>query len=699
MKELEKMFKPNSVAVIGASNKQGKVGNMVIKNLLTCGYVGKIYPVNPKEETIEGLKNYHNINEIEDSIDLAVITIPAGAVNQSVIECGEKGIKNIVILTAGFKEVGQEGAKLEKELFDICEKYQINVLGPNCIGNIDTHTPVSASFCQLMPNKGDIAFISQSGAMLVALLDWSIKEGIGFSKVVSIGNKVNVSEVDVIRYLANDPDTSVILCYLEEIANDPKYLDVMKEVTSKKPVVVLKSGSSAVGAKAASSHTGALAGNDFAFDAAFEQSGIIRVDTMQDLFDVGRAFSKLQLPNNTNVAVITNAGGGGVVTADSIEKYGLNMAKFSDETIEKLKQCMPPEGSINNPIDVLGDASPERYQKTLEAISQDDNVDSIIVITCPTAAADPIGIGKEILNVRGKTKKPMLVVNMGGITFEKINEELRQNGIPTYVFPETAVKILSIIDKYVKMKNTNINDTRCENIDVEYEKALEIINNVKQSGRKALLGSEAYKIAKCYGIDASPIYLAKDVQSAVGFANEMGYPVVLKIASDKILHKTDIGGVRVNLHTAEEVEKAFEEIMINSKKAYPDIEPEGIEIQKMLDNTTEVIIGMVKDRQFGPVIAFGMGGIYVNLIKDVCFKIANGITLNQIHNQINKTKAGVLLKGYRGSKPADISKVSDIIMRIAKLTLDFEEINELDINPVFVYEDRAIAVDIKIALK
>lgn len=699
MKDLEKMFKPSSVAVIGASNKEGKVGNMVIKNLLTCGFTGKIYPVNPKEETIEGLKNYHSISEIDGDVDLAVVTIPSVAVNQSIIECGQKGIKNAIILTAGFKEVGGEGIKLEKELYDICQEYGINILGPNCIGNIDTHTPVSASFCQLMPDKGDIAFISQSGAMLVALLDWSIKEGIGFSKVVSIGNKVNVSEVDIIRYLADDPDTSVILCYLEEIANEAEYIEVMKEVTAKKPVVVLKSGSSAIGAKAASSHTGALAGNDFAFDAAFEQSGIIRVSTMQDLFDVGRAFSKIDLPKNTNVAVVTNAGGGGVVTADSIEKYGLNMATFSDETVEKLKECMPPEGSIHNPIDVLGDASPERYKKTLEAISQDENVDSIIVITCPTAAAEPIGIGNEILNVRKQTTKPMLVVNMGGITFEKINEELRQNGIPTYVFPETAAKILSIVHQYVKMKETNANDTKCENISADYDKAKEIISNVAKTGRKALLGSEAYQVAKCYGIDAAPIMLAKTAQSAVEFAHEIGFPVVLKIASDKILHKTDIGGVRVNLSTPEDVEKAFEEILQNSKKAYPDIEPEGIEVQGMLQSTTEVIIGMVKDRQFGPVIAFGMGGIYVNLIKDVSFKIAKGITINQIHNQINATKAGVLLKGYRGSKPADISKVSDIIMRIAKLTLDFEEINELDINPVFVYEDRATAIDIKITLK
>ena len=699
MRDLEKMFKPSSIAVVGASNKEGKVGNMVIKNLLTCGYTGMIYPVNPKEEKIDWLKNYHSISEIDAPVDLAVITIPASGVNQSVIECGEKGIKNIIILTAGFKEVGGEGVALEKELHDICEKYGINVLGPNCIGNIDTHTPVSASFCQLMPNKGDIAFISQSGAMLVALLDWSMKEGIGFSKVVSIGNKVNVSEVDIIRYLADDPDTSVILCYLEEIAKEPEYIEVMKEVTAKKPVVVLKSGSSSIGAKAASSHTGALAGNDFAFDAAFEQSGIIRVETMQDLFDVGRVFSKMNLPSNTNVAVITNAGGGGVVSADSIEKYGLNMATFSDVTVEKLKQCMPAEGSINNPIDVLGDASPQRYKATLEAISQDDNVDSIVIITCPTAAADPIGIGKEILNVRKQTQKPMLVVNMGGVTFESINEELRENGLPVYVFPETAIKMLSVVDKYVKMRNINMADTKCEVKDVDYNKALEIINSVKQSGRKALLGSEAYQVAKCYGIDAAPIYLAKTEEEAVSYANDMGYPVVLKIASDKILHKTDIGGVRVNVQNENDVRLAFNEIMASSKKAYPDIQPDGIEIQKMLGSATEVIIGMAKDKQFGPLIAFGMGGIYVNLIKDAKFKIAKGITYNQIKQQIENTKAGTLLKGYRGSKPADISKVVDIIMRIAKLTLDFEQIEELDINPVFVYEDRAIAIDIKITVK
>ncbi len=698
MKDIYSLFMPKSVAVIGASNKHGKVGNMVMKNLRECKFNGNVYPINPKEEIIEGLKVFHSILDVPEDVDLVIISVPSSAVNESARQCAQKHVKTIIVLTAGFKEIGAEGEVLEKELVEICQENNINLLGPNCLGILDTHYPLNASFSQLMPDKGNIAFISQSGAMMVAIIDWSKTEGIGFSKVISIGNMSDLSEIDLIKYLSEDDKTSVILCYLEGVTNGKEFMDVIKDASKKKPIIILKSGSSQAGAKAASSHTGALAGSDSSFDAAFGQTGVVRASTMQDLFDYGFAFSKCKLPKGKNVGVITNAGGGGVISADSIEKFGLNLAQLSDETKKILKETLPAESNTQNPVDVLGDAPPERYRQALEIVSKDPNVDSLIVITCPTAAADPIGIGKEILKVKD-IEKPIIVVNMGGVSFESINVELRENGLPTYVFPETAVKAMSYMTRYSEFKNSN--SVSClENIEnINYDKVKEIINNVYADGRKALLGSEAYAVASAYGINTAPIILTHSDEEGANVAKEIGFPVVLKIASDKILHKTDIGGVRVNINNWDDAKWVYNEILDSAKHAYPDVVPNGIEVQKMLPEGQEIIVGMIRDSRFGPMIAFGMGGIYVNLIKDVCFKVAKNITDEDIEKQIKNTKAYTLLNGYRGSKPCNVEAVKDIIKRISKLTLDFEEIAELDINPIIAYENESVAIDVKITLK
>ena len=703
MKDLTKLFNPEAVAVIGGSAQKGKVGYIVVDNMKTCGYEGKIYPVNTKlkenETTIQDLPAYRTVKDIPDNVDLAIMSIPSKFVNPTLIECGEKGIKNVVILTAGFKEIGGEGVKLEEEMAEIAHKYDINILGPNSIGNIDAHTPLNSSFCQMMPNKGNIAFVSQSGAMMVAIMDWSVTSGIGFSKVVSLGNKADMTEIDVIENLADDDETAVILCYLEGISEGEKFLKVMKEVSKKKPIVILKSGSSQAGAQAVSSHTGSLAGNDFAFDAAFENCGVIRAHTMKELFDYGLAFSKVPLPTGKNVAVITNAGGGGVVTADIIEELDLKLVQFDEETTKKLKEAIPDEGSASNPIDVLGDAPPERYQKTLEIVLENDEVDSLIIMSCPTASNQPIPITEEILKAQEKFHKPILVVNMGGPTYEKANKILRANHIPTYVFPEAAVNVVKALERYATIKEDVKKSCLNEITNTNKENAEKILKEAKDKGRKALLGSEAYQIAKEYGISAAPIVLTKTKEEAGIESEKMGFPVVLKIASDKILHKTDIGGVQVNIESKEEAEEIFDKIMDNAKKAHPDVIPDGIEVQKMMPHGHEVLIGMVRDEQFGPTIGFGMGGIYVNLIEDVCFKLGSGITNETIEDQINNTKISKVLKGYRGDKASDIEIVKDTIKRVTKLTLDLKEIEELDINPIFVYEDGASALDIKMTLK
>lgn len=699
MKDLTGLFNPKSIAVIGASSQEGKVGYIITDNLIKCGFEGKIYPVNTKADgKLLGLPAYKSVNDIEGDIDLVVMSIPAKFMNATLEDCGKKGVKNVIVITAGFKEVGGEGVKLEEEMAEITKKYNMNVQGPNCLGSLDTHTPMNASFAQMMPEQGNIAFVSQSGAMTVAILDWSVSEGIGFSKVVSLGNKVDVSEIDVIEHLAEDDQTKVILCYLEGISDGERFLEVMRRVTKIKPVVILKAGSSQAGAQAVSSHTGALAGNDSAFDAAFENCGVMRARSMQDLFDYGLAFSKSKLPKGKKIAVITNAGGGGVLTADKIEDVGLELAQLSDETKDKLSEVIPHEGSVNNPIDVLGDALPDRYEKTLDIVLAEDEIDSVIIMACPTATYRAMAVGEAIVKAKKSSDKPLFVVNMGGPTFNEENVLLRENGIATCVFPETAVSVLRALERYATIQAENQESCIDKVTGTNKEAAAEIIASAKEKGRDALLGSEAYQVAKEYGISAAPIILAKTKEEAGVAAEEMEFPVVLKIASDKILHKTDIGGVVVNINSKEEAENTFEQIMANAKEAHPDIVPDGVEVQKMMPNGHEVLIGMLRDAQFGPIIGFGMGGIYVNLINDVCFKLGSGISDEVIDDQIDSTKISKLLKGYRGENPSDIEAVKDTLKRITKLTLDFPEIKELDINPVFVYEEGCSALDIKIKI-
>lgn len=698
MASLDKMFKPESIAVVGASNTEGKIGYIIVDNIVTGGYKGTIYPINPKNDEIQGFKAYTSILDIEEIPDLVIVSIPAAGVNNVLRECGEKGVKNIVVISAGFKETGEDGAKLEDELSGIVEEYGMNLIGPNSLGISDSHTPMNCSFAQAIPPKGNMAFLSQSGAMMVAIIDWSVTSGIGFSKCVSMGNKAGTNEIEIIKYLADDPETAVITIYLESVTYDPDFINTLREVSKKKPIVVLKSGSSAAGAAAASSHTGALAGSDSAFSTAFEQSGIFRVDSMDELFEVGLAFSNCILPKGRNVAIVTNAGGGGVISVDAMEKYNLNLADFTEDTQLKLKEFIPPEGTTNNPIDVLGDGAVESYKKSLEVLIKADEVDSIIVIVCPTAKADTKGIAEAIVDVYQDSTKPILAVNMGGPSFKYSNKLLRDNFIPTYVFPEPAVKVIEYLSRFAELQG-RVYDNPIDDIgDVDKEAVEKIFEKVKADGRDTLLGSEAYAVAEAYGISAAPIKLSKSAEEAADLAEEMEFPVVLKVASDKILHKSDIGGVKVGISNRDEAKEAYDEIIENAKKAFPDIEVDGVEVQKMMDSGIEVIVGMIRDKQFGPMIAFGMGGIFVNLIEDVSFQIAKGMTSEDIDKQIESTKVAKLLHGYRGDAPGDIDEVKNSIKRVAKLTLDFDEISELDINPIFVYEDGSSALDIKIKL-
>ncbi|MDR3062837.1 MAG: CoA-binding protein, partial [Methanobrevibacter sp.] len=552
---INEMFNPSSVAVVGASNSVGKVGYILIDNIVNGGYGGKVYPINPKSDEIQGIKAYKNVKDLPEVPELVVISIPSPFVNETLNDCGEFGVKNIVVITAGFKEVGGEGIKLEEEMISIIKKYNINLIGPNSLGTIDTHTPLNTSFSQAMPPKGNIAFVSQSGAMMVAIIDWSVTAGIGFSKVISLGNKAGSTEIELLEYLAEDKDTAVVIAYLESISEDENFVNTLRKVSAKKPVIILKSGSSTAGAEAASSHTGALAGSDLAFDTAFKQAGIFRVTTMDELFDVALAFSKCPIPTGRNLAIITNAGGGGVVSVDAMERFGLNLVEFDDKTTAKLREAVPDEGSVKNPIDVLGDAPVSRYQETLGIVLDNEAVDSLIVMVCPTASADVDGIADAIIDGAKDFDKPVIVVNMGGPTFINADKLLRENGIPTYVFPETAVKVVDYLARFEAVQERVYDDPIAEIKDVDTKTVSDIFAKVKADGRDTLLGSEAYAVAKAYGISAAPIVLSTSNDEAGKIAEEIGFPVVLKIASDKILHKSDIGGVKVGISSKTEAEK------------------------------------------------------------------------------------------------------------------------------------------------
>jgi len=696
---LHAFFNPGAVAVIGASKKPGKVGNVLIKNIMHSGYQGAIFPVNPKEEEIEGFRCYPSIKDVPDEVDLAVIAVPAPTVNTVAEACGRAGVKFLIVISAGFKEIGTEGLEREKELVATVRRYGMRMLGPNCVGMMDTHTPINASFGATFASRGEIAFISQSGAMLVAILDWSQETGLGFSKCISLGNKGDLNEADLIQYVAEDPATKVIACYLEDVTNGEVFLQVAAEAVRKKPLIILKAGASQAGARAASSHTGALAGSDLAYEVAFRQCGIVRARSMAELFDLAVAFAHQPLPRSERVALVTNAGGPGIVATDAVEGRGLKMAQLGKRTLDALRKELPREASIYNPIDVLGDAGADRYSVALAKVMEDKSVDSVIVLVCPTALAQPEDTAKVIIDVhRQYPTKPICSVFMGGASLAGGVRMLGEAGIPCYVFPEVAVNTIAGLVTYTRARERVKDEALPVFKDVDPERVRRTFEAVKKDNRLVLLGSEGAEVVQAYGIPAAPIKLATRAEEAVAIAEELGYPVVLKVASPKIIHKTDIGGVKVGLASPAEVMAGFWAVTGNVQRYLPGVNILGIEVQKMMPKGKEVIIGMTRDVQFGPMLAFGLGGIYVNLIKDVAFRLARGLSRKEARAMITETKAFTLLRGYRGEEPADIDALANIILRVARLVLDFPVITEMDINPVFAYKDGASALDVKITI-
>ncbi len=701
---LDAIFRPKSVAVIGASRREEAVGYAVFKNILMGGFQGIVYPVNPKAESILGVRCYPSILEIPNEVELAILIVPAQAAVQTFRECMEKGVKGAVVISAGFKEIGAEGALLEKEIARLSLEKGIPLVGPNCLGVINTDAAVAmnASFARSMPKAGNIAFISQSGALCTAVLDYAKGVNIGFSKFISMGNKANVTELELLEYLGQDAQTDVILMYLEDLSHPRELIEVCRKISGdkehSKPILAIKSGRTVQGAKAASSHTGSLAGSDEVYTAIFAQAGILRVDSVDELFDYAKAFSGCRLPSGNRMAIVTNAGGPGIMATDACVRYGLEMASLSDKTRAELKKYLPPTASTMNPVDVIGDAQHERYEAALKAVLKDKQVDGLIVILTPQAMTDIEEIAEVIGKIVLKSKKPVLACFMGIVDVSKGVAILEKWKVPHYRFPESAARALAGMARYAAWISRP--RTECKQFAVDQEKAHSVFQKAGREKRKVLTDFETMGLLAAYGFPALAMELCKTPEQAAAAAERIGYPVVLKINSPDILHKIDVGGVQLNLDSSKEVFKQAGDLLARIGKKMPQAKILGVTVQKMSSKGREVILGIKRDPQFGPILMFGLGGTYVEVMKDVTFRLAPIRQLGA-YNMIHSIRGYKILEGVRGEKSADLGKLEECLERLSQLAMECPEIEELDINPFLVYEKGrgGVVLDARILLR
>jgi acetyl coenzyme A synthetase (ADP forming)-like protein len=693
---LDSFFNPRSIAVVGASADARKVGHAVLNNLRRFKFKGNLYPINPSGGEILGLKAYSKISDIGRGVDLAIIIIPARFVPDSLRECVASGIKSVIVLSAGFKEAGKDGTLLEEEIKKIGKEQRMRILGPNCLGLINTANDMNATFAADMLPKGKIGFFSQSGAMGIAIMDWAIGNDVGFSKFISLGNKVDLSEIDFIEYFMGDPDTSLILGYLEDVVDGRRFMDIAQKATKIKPIVLLKSGGTEAGARAASSHTGALAGSDTAFDAAFKQTGIMRAQGVQDLFDTALAFAEGKIPVGKGLLVITNAGGPGIIAADTAEQLGVDLPHMTRESIETMARKLPPNATVFNPVDVIGDATSERYAAVLEQAAKDPNVDGILVILTPQAMTDIEKTADVVIATARSTDKPVITSFMGEKRVRSAIDKLKNASVPNFSYPELAVKAFKRLSDQWSWKNYKPEEliTSWYNFDA----AAETIASILKRGSYQVGEEEAMDILTYYGFQFPKRALARTSREAVQHASRIGFPVVMKISSPDILHKTDVGGVRVNIKTPKEAEEAFTEITTNARRTMRDAFLKGVMIYEMVKGGKEVILGVTFDRTFGHMIMFGLGGIYVEVLKDVSFRIIP-VARKDALAMVNEIRTVGLLRGARGERPTDIDAIASNIVNLSCLITDFPEIQELDINPLMVMEKGAVALDARIIFK
>ena len=684
-KYFKEIFYPRSIAVIGATNTPGTVPSDIFTNIMKSNFTGEIYPVSPGNQTISGKKAYKYVLDIPDPVDLGVIVFPGRVVNRALEQCGQKGMKAVIVISAGFKETGAKGKVMEQQLLEIAAKYDISIIGPNCLGviNADPKVQLNASFARKMPEHGTIGFLSQSGALCTAVLDYALDKHIGFSKFVSFGNKADINEVDLINYLMEDEKTKTILMYLEEVSAGRGLMELLKNNHSRKPIIALKSGRTAAGSAAAASHTGSLAGADEVCDAAFRQMGIIRAADIEEMFNIAIAMNYQPLPKSDSIAIVTNAGGPGVMAADASIEEGLRLGSFTPETTAELKKTLPAAANIKNPVDVIGDARADRYDSALTNIAKDPNIDGIVCILTPQSMTEIESIATLLTRVEKEMDKPLLCSFMGGVDVREGINILQTRNIPHYILPEDACRAFAASVKHVNWLNAKPGSVKKH--DVKKEEAKRIIDKYRDGGITFVPEPDALKILAAYGFPVLKNGVAKSADEAASIAEKTGMPAVLKIVSQDVIHKSDAGGVLVNLKDAGAVKAGYGKIISTVKGAQPDAKIDGVLVESMAQPGKEVILGLKNDPSFGPVVMFGSGGIFVELLKDIAFRVAP-VTASEASEMVKETKCAKLLSGLRGDAPSDTGALEDCITRLSQLARDFPEITELDINPLFVHE-------------
>ena len=686
--QLNAIFQPSSIAVVGASTRAGTVGNDLFRNLLFNEFNGPVYPVNPKANNVLGVHAYPDLPSVPGEVDLAVLIVPAAAVLQVVDQAIAKGVKSLVVISAGFKETGGKGAELERQLRDKVRAAKIPLIGPNCLGVINTDPAVrmNAAFGRKMPGPGNLAFLSQSGASCTSVLDYAEERHMGFSKFISFGNKADINEIDLLEYLAKDPTTDVIAMYLEDISDGRRFIETVGKIfwETHKPMLCLKSGRTPEGAKAVSSHTGSLAGSDAVYDALLVQSGVQRVDTISELFDSAALYCNQPLPRGNRVAIITNAGGPGIMATDSAVRFGLKLAELSPATQEKLKAALPPTASLRNPVDVIGDARADRYQAAVQTVLEDDQVDMGMVILTPQSMTEVEETAAGIPDAVRGIKKPVVCAFMGAKDVAAGVDILRQAGIPNYPFPEDGMRSLAAAERLVALQEIPRREMRLfQDLDVEKAKSL-IAKALDGQDKRYLTQSECRPLLECYGLPLLRSAVVQTADEAADAAKSFGTPIVMKVMSEDVVHKFDAGGVLLNIRGPEEAANAFQKITQNVGKAVPGARIQGMLIEEMAGKGAEVILGASRDSQFGPLMMFGLGGTLVEVLKDVSFRLAPmwRISAERMVRQIRSFK---VLDGFRGSPPSDVDAIVDTLLRLSEMVCNHPEISELDINPLIVH--------------
>lgn len=697
---LDKIMKPKSIAVVGASTKEHTIGSDIMKRLQEYNFNGKIYPVNPKGGIIEGLQAYTSVLEIPGEVDLAIIVVNAKFVLSTIDQCHEKGIKGLCIITAGFKETGAEGAESEKQLLAKVREYGMRCVGPNCLGVVNTHPDIrmDGCFAESLPERGNIGFVSQSGALGGGILNILKDLNLGFAQFISIGNQADVNAETALEYWENEADVEQILLYMESIQNPANFRKLASRISRKKPILALKAGRSAAGASAASSHTGSLAGADKAANALLAQSGVIREYSLKDLFATAKVFANCPIPKGNRVAIITNSGGPGIMATDAVCEHGMQMAKISDATKEKLRSFLPSAASVKNPIDMIASAPIEHYQQTLETVIADENVDMIITIYLPFLGLKDIDVAKALMEIKAKNpQKPVIGVFMTKSEFFNKISDMDVN-MPFFMYAEEAADGLNRLNQQRLWMERP--EGKIPSFDVDYKKAQEIIAKSVNEGREQLTTRESIDVLDAYGIRVCKSGFAKSEDEAVTIADSIGYPVVMKMTSKTTSHKTDVGGVRVNIQSAEQLRAEYQDLISKLEEKGLLEGLEGVIIQEMVKGNREMVCGIATDPQYGPMMMFGLGGVFIEVMKDVTFRIAP-LTDIDAKEMIKSVKAYKLLEGARGTKPAQMEQIEETLLRLSQLVHDFKFIDELDINPLLISEKtgEGIAVDGRIKVR